>query len=258
MTPRWIGPLALVGAALVLLPLIAMGTRVDWVGAWPRVTSDASLTALSLSLRTASAATLLCLLLGAPLGIVLHRWKGPTKAPLRALVLAPLVLPPVVGGIALLYAFGASGLVGRHFEAWGFSLALTTAAVIIAQAFVSMPFMVIAVESALAARSDRHERIAATLGARPTTILRRVTLPALGPALATGSVLAFARSLGEFGATLTFAGSVEGITRTLSLQIYMAREADPQAAVVLGFLLVVIAVVVVTAMYRPLARTRNS
>lgn len=249
--PRWLAPLAALGGLLVLLPLIGLVSRVEWPRFWELVTSEASLTALGLSLRTAGTATLVVLALGVPLAFVLHSLRGPMRGIVRALVLAPLVLPPVVGGLALLYAFGRRGLLGEQV---GGSVAFSTLAVVIAQAFVAMPFMVVAVESALAARSGRHEAIAGTLGASRTRILLRVTLPALGPALATGAVLAFARALGEFGATLTFAGSLAGVTRTAPLEIYLAREADPASAAALSLVLVLVAISVVALAYRPLRR----
>lgn len=253
MTPRWLIPLAAAGAALVTLPLLGVVTRIEWDEFWGRVTSPEALAALGLSLRTASLATLACLIVGVPLGVVLHRWHWRGRHLVRALVLVPLVLPPVVGGLALLYAFGRRGLVGSVGEI-GEHIAFTTAAVVMAQTFVAMPFTVFAVESALASRTDRHEAIAATLGAGRTAIFARITIPALGPALVTGAVLAFARALGEFGATLTFAGSLAGVTRTAPLQIYLARETDPQTAVAMGVVLVAVAIAVVAAAFRPLVR----
>lgn len=249
--PRWVLALALAGAALIVVPLVGLVSRLDAARTLSLLGSRESLTALSLSVRTAAAAAALCLLLGVPLGMALHRLRGAAHRVVRAVLLAPLVLPPVVGGLALLYAFGRRGLLGGSLEALGASVAFTTAAVVIAQTFVALPFMVVSVESALASRTGRLESIAATLGARPGLILRRVTLPALRPALITGLVLAFARALGEFGATLTFAGSVQGVTRTAPLEIYLARETDPDAAVALGVLLLVLAVAVVALAVRP-------
>jgi molybdate transport system permease protein len=163
----------------------------------------------------------------------------------RPLILLPLVLPPVVGGIALLYAFGRLGLIGGYLDAAGIQIAFTTTAVVLAQTFVSLPFLVIALEGAARTAGADYEVVAATLGARPTTVWWRVSLPLLAPGLMSGAVLAFARSLGEFGATLTFAGSREGVTRTLPLEIYLQRESDADAAVALSLLLVVVAAVVV-------------
>ncbi|WP_062464292.1 ABC transporter permease [Demequina soli] len=246
--PRWLAPLAALGGLLVALPLVGLIARVPWSRFVALVTSEDALTALGLSLRTSLAATVLTVTLGVPLGFALRALTGALRGVVRALVLAPLVLPPVVGGLALLYAFGRRGLLG---ETVGGSLAFTTAAVVIAQTFVAMPFMVVSVESALAATTGRREAIAATLGASPTRVLARVTLPTLAPALATGAVLAFARALGEFGATLTFAGSLAGVTRTAPLDIYLLRETDPEAAAALSLVLVAVAIGVVALAYRP-------
>lgn len=253
-TPLWVRLLAGLGALLVLLPLAGIVFRVEWYGFWDRVTSEQAVTAMALSLKTAAVATALCLMLGVPVGIALHRMRSRGRSIARAVVLAPLVLPPVVGGLALLYAFGRRGLVGGALESVGVGIAFTTAAVILAQTFVAMPFTVLAVESSLAARGERLEAIAGTLGANSSQVLWRVTLPSLKAALATGAVLAFARSLGEFGATLTFAGSLAGVTRTAPLEIYLAREADPQTAIALGLVLVVLAITVVVVAFRPLRR----
>lgn len=167
---------------------------------------------------------------------------------LRPLILLPLVLPPVVGGLALLYAFGRLGLLGHYLEAAGIRIAFTTTAVVLAQTFVSLPFLVIALEGAARTAGADYDAVAATLGARPSTVWWRVTLPLLWPGLVSGSVLAFARALGEFGATLTFAGSRQGVTRTLPLEIYLQREGDPEAAVALSVVLVVVAAVVVVGL----------
>ncbi len=155
------------------------------------------------------------------------------------------MLPPVVGGLALLYTFGRHGLIGRHLEVAGIQIAFSTTAVVLAQTFVALPFLVISLEGALRTAGRRYEAVAATLGARPTTVLRRVTIPLVLPGLISGAVLSFARALGEFGATLTFAGSLQGVTRTLPLEIYLQRETDPEAAVALSLVLVVVAVVIV-------------
>ena len=236
---------AVLGAAFVVLPLVAMAVKVDWTHFWSLITSDASQAALLLSLRTAAASTMMCLVLGVPMALVLARNDGRIVRVLRPLILLPLVLPPVVGGIALLYAFGRLGLLGSYLEAAGIRIAFTTTAVVLAQTFVSLPFLVIALEGAARTAGADYDVVAATLGAKPATVWWRVTLPLLTPGLVSGSVLAFARSLGEFGATLTFAGSRQGVTRTLPLEIYLQRESDPDAAVALSILLVVIAAVVV-------------
>lgn len=243
--PRWIWLPACVGAALLLLPTVALLARVDWADLPALLTSASARTALALSLRTAAASTVLCVLLGVPLAFVLARSRLPGQRVLRALVLLPLVLPPVVGGIALLATFGRRGLLGGTLEVLGVQVAFSTAAVVLAQTFVALPFLVISLEGSLRTAGRRYETIAATLGARPSTVLRRVSLPLVLPGLASGAVLAFARALGEFGATITFAGSLQGVTRTLPLEIYLQRETDPDAAVALSMLLVVVAVLVI-------------
>ena len=164
------------------------------------------------------------------------------------MILLPLVLPPVVGGIALLYAFGRLGLIGRYLDSAGIHIAFTTTAVVLAQTFVSLPFLVIALEGAARTAGADYEVVAATLGARPSAVWWRVTLPLLVPGLVSGAVLAFARSLGEFGATLTFAGSLKGVTRTLPLEIYLQLVTDADAAVALSILLVAVAALVVVGL----------
>lgn len=243
--PRWVYLPAAAGAVFVVLPLVALAVKLDWSRFGPLIASPASRSALLLSLRTAGASTLLCLVLGVPLALVLARHHGPAARLVRPLILLPLVLPPVVGGIALLYVFGRLGLLGRYLEAAGIQVAFTTTAVVLAQTFVSLPFLVLALEGAARTRGTGYETVAATLGARPGTVWWRVTLPLLAPGLLSGAVLAFARALGEFGATLTFAGSRQGVTRTLPLEIYLQREIDPDAAVALSMLLVVVAAVIV-------------
>ena len=243
--PRWVYLPAGLGAFFVILPLVAMITRVDWSRFGELVTSPSSLAALKLSLQTSTLSTLLCLVLGVPMALVLARSRFPGLHVLRALILLPLVLPPVVGGIALLYTFGRRGLLGQSLQVLGVQVAFTTTAVVLAQTFVSLPFLVVALEGTLRTVGRRYAVVAATLGAAPTTVLRRVTLPLVLPGLASGTVLAFARSLGEFGATLTFAGSLEGVTRTLPLEIYLQRETDADTAVALSLVLVAVALMVV-------------
>ncbi|MDQ1306771.1 MAG: molybdate transport system permease protein [Actinomycetota bacterium] len=243
--PRWLFVPAVVGALFILLPLAAMLTRTDWRQLPALITSPASMTALWLSLRTSALATVLCILFGVPMALVLARAQFRGRNVLRSMVLLPLVLPPVVAGIALLYTFGRRGLLGHTLEVMGVQIAFSTAAVVIAQTFVAIPFLVISLEGALTTLGHRYESVAATLGASPTTTLRRVTLPMVLPALVSGAVLSFARALGEFGATITFAGSLQGTTRTLPLEIYLQREADPDAAVALSLLLVVVAALVI-------------
>ena len=236
---------AAAGAVFVVLPLAAMLSRVQWSNFLGLVSSDSSVAALQLSLRTAGASTLLCVVFGVPMALVLARTNFRAQGLLRSLVLLPLVLPPVVGGIALLYTFGRNGLLGHSFEVVGIQVAFSTTAVVLAQTFVALPFLVVSLEGALRTAGQRYEAVAATLGARPTTVFRRVTLPLVLPGLASGVVLSFARALGEFGATITFAGSLQGVTRTLPLEIYLQRETDADAAVALSLVLVVVAVVII-------------
>ncbi|MCB0896313.1 MAG: molybdate ABC transporter permease subunit [Nocardioides sp.] len=245
MIPRWLWVPAALGAAFLLLPLVALVARVDWAHFPELITSPASRDALWLSLRTSAASTLLCILLGTPMAMVLARTSFPGQGVLRSLVLLPLVLPPVVGGIALLYTFGRRGLLGHELDVLGVQVAFSTTAVVMAQTFVAMPFLVVSLEGALRTAGRRYDVVAASLGARPTTVFRRVTMPLVLPGLVSGAVLAFARSLGEFGATITFAGSLQGVTRTLPLEIYQLRETDVDAAVALSLVLVVVAVLVI-------------
>ncbi|MQA62071.1 MAG: molybdate ABC transporter permease subunit [Actinophytocola sp.] len=237
---------ATLALALVTLPVIGLLLRTDFARLPALLTSEASLHALRLSLLTAAISTVLCVLLGVPLAIVLARSRVRGVRVLRAVVLLPLVLPPVVGGLALLYLLGRTGFLGYLIDVTtGVRVPFTTAAVVIAQTFVAMPFLVVSVEGAVRAAGDDFESVAATLGARPWTVFTRVTCPLLLPALASGVVLSFARALGEFGATITFAGSLQGVTRTLPLEVYAQAEADVDSAVALSLLLIVIAIAVI-------------
>jgi molybdate transport system permease protein len=233
-----------------VLPLVAIITKVDWGHFGSLITSESSKDALLLSLRTSAATTVLCVLLGVPMALILARTSFRGQNLLRSLVLLPLVLPPVVGGLALLYTFGRQGLLGHSLEVLNLRIAFSTTAVVLAQTFVALPFLVVSLEGSLRTAGERYEVVAAGLGASPTTVFRRVTLPLVLPGLLAGMVLSFARALGEFGATITFAGSLQGVTRTLPLEIYLQREADPDAAVALALLLVVVAVLVI-AVARP-------
>jgi len=245
--PRWVFVPAALGSLLFLAPLAGVLSRVDWANFLPLITSESARAALLLSLKTATASTVCCLVLGIPMALVLARSDFPGLRALRSIVLLPLVLPPVVGGLALLYALGRRGLFGAWLSDLGITIAFTTVAVVIAQTFVSLPFLVLSLEGSLRSAGRRYESVAATLGAGPGRVLLRVTLPLVAPGLVSGGVLAFARALGEFGATLTFAGSLQGVTRTLPLEIYLQRETDPDAAAAMSLLLVVVAVVVVIA-----------
>jgi molybdate transport system permease protein len=238
---------AVVGAAFLLLPLLGLLVRAPWRGLPDLLAEPAVAEALRLSLVTATLATGLSLLLGIPLAWLLARVRFPGRSLLRALVTLPLVLPPVVGGIALLVAFGRRGLVGRHV-ADQVQLPFTTAAVVIAQTFVAMPFLVVAVEGALRGADRRFEEAAATLGASRWTTFRRVTLPLVAPSVGAGAVLCWARALGEFGATITFAGNFPGTTQTMPLAVYVALETDPEAAIALSLVLLAVSVTVLVVL----------
>ncbi|MET0189927.1 MAG: ABC transporter permease [Pseudonocardia sediminis] len=241
---------ASIGFALIALPVFGLLLRADWAEMPSLLLSDAALDALRLSLITAGVSTVLCLLFGGPLAVILARGRLERRPRLlgsiRSIVLLPLVLPPVVGGLALLFLLGRTGLVGQGLElAFGITVPFTTAAVILAQTFVAMPFLVVSLEGALRTAGERYEAVAATLGASPALAFRRVTVPLVLPGLASGLVLAFARCMGEFGATISFAGSLEGTTRTLPLLVYLQRESDESGAVALSLLLVVVSLVVI-------------
>ncbi|HEY0638968.1 MAG TPA: ABC transporter permease [Pseudonocardiaceae bacterium] len=240
---------AALGLAFLTLPLAGLLLRTPWAGLPARLAEPAVLEALRLSLLCASLATVLCLLTGVPLAWLLARAEFPGRRLVRALVTVPLVLPPVVGGVALLLVFGRRGVLGQYLQDWfGVSLPFTTAGVVVAEAFVAMPFLVIAVEGALRGADRRYEEAAATLGASRWLTFRRVTLPMVAPGVAAGTVLCWARALGEFGATITFAGNFPGETRTMPLAVYLALETDPPAATVLSVLLLVVSVAVLVSL----------
>jgi molybdate transport system permease protein len=207
---------------LLILPLLALVFRVDWTTLWADVTSPAALSALGLSLATGGIATTVCVILGVPLALVIARSSRRRAAVLRALVTVPLVLPPMVGGVALLFLFGRSSWLGGVLAEWGIRVPFTTGAVVLAQTFVALPFLVLALEGALRATGTGFEETAAGLGAGRWTTLTRVTLPLAAPGLIAGVVLCFARAIGEFGATALFAGNAPGITQTMPLAIYTA------------------------------------
>ncbi|HQZ00274.1 MAG TPA: ABC transporter permease [Propionicimonas sp.] len=247
--PRWLALPATAAAIFLAVPLLAMLVRVPWSGLPRLLTTPAAVDALWLSLRTCTLTTLLCLVLGLPLALALSRARGRWAAWGRVLATVPMVLPPVVAGLALLVALSRRSLLGGALSSIGIDLAFTTTAVVIAQTFVAMPYLVVSVEGALRSAHDDHAVVAATLGASPSTVLGRVTLPLVAPAIASGAALSFARALGEFGATLTFAGSLQGTTRTLPLEIYLQRELDTDTAIALSVVLIALAgaLVAVTA-----------
>lgn len=245
--PRFLYLPALIGLAAMVLPIAALLLRLDWAQVPHALTSPAAISALGLSLQTATITTAVCVVLGVPLALVIARSDRRLAGVLRAVTTLPLVLPPLVGGIALLYLLGRTGLLGSALAGFGIRIPFTTAAVVIAQSFVALPFLVITVEGALRTAGTRYEAVAATLGAGSWTTFRRVTLPLAGPGLLAGTVLCFARALGEFGATALFAGNAEGVTRTMPLAIYTAFNGagvDQDAAIALSVLLIAVAVVI--------------
>ncbi|HKS99823.1 MAG TPA: ABC transporter permease [Rugosimonospora sp.] len=241
---------AAAGLAFLVLPLLGLILRTPWSTLPQRLTAPGVLTALRLSLETASLATLVCVALGVPLAWLLARIDFPGRRIVRALVTVPLVLPPVVGGVALLLVFGRNGLLGAQINTWfGVSLPFTTPAVVVAESFVAMPFLVIAVEGALRGADTRFEEAAATLGAGRWTTFRRVTLPLVAPGIAAGAVLCWARALGEFGATITFAGNYPGTTQTMPLAVYLSLESgDLDAAMVLSLILLTVSVTILASL----------
>ncbi|MFJ9867086.1 molybdate ABC transporter permease subunit [Streptomyces sp. NPDC101165] len=238
-----------VALAFLLLPLVALLVRAPWRGLPQQLTSAEVWQALQLSLVTATAATAVSLVLGVPLAWLLARTEFPGRGLVRALVTLPLVLPPVVGGVALLLALGRNGVIGKWLDSWfGITLPFTTTGVVIAEAFVAMPFLVISVEGTLRAADPRFEEAATTLGASRFTAFRRVTLPLIAPGIAAGAVLAWARALGEFGATITFAGNFPGRTQTMPLAVYLALQNDPEAAIALSLVLLAVSVAVLAGL----------
>jgi molybdate transport system permease protein len=236
---------AAVALLFLALPLVGLVMRAPWADAGDVLRSEGALQALQLSVITATVSAIIVVLIGVPLAWVLALPGLRGASVLRALITIPLVLPPVVGGVALLTVLGRSGLLGRPlYQVTGFAFPFTPYAVILAQVFVALPFLVLSVEGALRAADRRYEEAASTLGARPVTVFRRITLPLIAPGIAAGAVLAWARALGEFGATITFAGSFPGTTRTMPLEVYLALETDPGSALLLSVLLLGVSVAV--------------
>lgn len=245
--------LALVGGAalalLIVVPVVALAVRAPWSDAGELLARPVNRSALRLSLVVSLWALGLSVVVGFPIAWLLARVELPGRRVLRALVTLPMVLPPVVGGVALLVAFGRRGLVGQLLDRWfGVQLAYTTAAAVLAATFVSLPFFVVTVESALRGVDRRYEDAARSLGASPATVLRRVTIPSIRGALGAGSALAWARAFGEFGATITFAGSFEGRTQTMPLAINAALEQDVRPAILLSLVLLAVSVAVLATL----------
>jgi molybdate transport system permease protein len=240
---------ALFGLVFLVLPLVGLLVRTPWSSLPQRLSEPTVLDALWLSLRTSTQATVLCLVLGVPVAWLLARVDFPGRRLVRALVTVPLVLPPVVGGVALLLVFGRRGPVGNWLDGtFGITLPFTTTGVVVAVAFVAMPFLIIAVEGALRGADTRFEEAAATLGASGWTTFTRVTVPLVAPGIAAGAVLCWARALGEFGATITFAGNFPGRTQTMPLAVYLALETDLDTAIVLSLILLAVSVTILAAL----------
>ena len=240
---------ALLALALLLTPVLGLLADAPWSALPSRLSDPLILEALQLSLLTATVAAMVCLALGVPLGWLLARSDFRGRALVRALVTVPLVLPPVVGGVALLLAFGRHGLVGQWLDRWwGVTIPFTTSAVVLAQVFVALPFVVISVEGAMRSSDARYDEAAATLGASRLHTFRRVTLRLALPGILAGAVLGWARALGEFGATITFAGNLPAVTQTMPLAVYFALQTDPQAAIVLSLVLLGVSIAVLAAL----------
>jgi molybdate transport system permease protein len=248
--PWIIWGLAALAVALFVLPLAGLLWKADWTSIWDDVRTPAAREALRLSIECSLWSTALSVVLGLPLAWVLARGTFPGRPLVRALVLLPMVIPPVVGGVALLFAFGRSnGLVGPWlYDTFGIQLTFSKTGVILAETFVAMPFLVITVEGGLRSIDRRYEDAAATLGAGWFTTFRRVTLRFLSPSLIAGIALAWARALGEFGATITFAGNIQGRTQTTPLAVYLLLETQPAVAIALSLVLLAVSVVVLVSL----------
>ena len=246
----------LVAVLFLALPLAALLLQTPWGSLLGIAGSPTAMAALRLSLLTSVAATLVAVILGIPLAWLLARDALPATRLLRALVIVPLLLPPVVSGVLLLSAFGRRGLVGAPlYSVLGIQVPFSTAGVVLAEAFVAMPFLVITVEGAFRTLDRRYEDAARTLGASPHAIFARVTIPLILPSILAGTVLCWARALGEFGATITFAGNLPGVTQTMPLAVYTALETDRDTAIALSTLLLVISVGVLVALRGNYLRT---
>ncbi|NLE21824.1 MAG: molybdate ABC transporter permease subunit [Actinobacteria bacterium] len=242
-------PLAAVAVVFLILPLVALLVRAPWGSLPGDLTAPGVLTALRLSLVCSLGALCLSLVFGVPLAWLLARVPFPGRNVVRALVLLPMVLPPVVGGVALLLAFGRNGIAGQWLDSlFGVTLPFSTLGAMLAETFVAMPFLVITVEAGIRAMDRRYEDAAATLGAGRWLIFRRVTLPLIAPALAAGSALSWARALGEFGATITFAGNMPGRTQTMPLAVYLALQNNAGAAITLSLVMLAISLAVLVGL----------
>ena len=241
--------IAIVAIAFFSLPFVGLLWRAPWDRAWDVLSDGTVRTALWLSVRTSITATALSLFFGVPLAWLLARVDFPGRSVVRALSTLSMVLPPVVGGVALFFSFGRRGLFGQYLDRWfGIRLPFTTWGVVVAQTFVAMPFLVLTVEAALRQLDGRYEDAARTLGGSRWYVFRRVTLPTIRPALVAGAVLAWARALGEFGATITFAGNFPGTTQTMPLATYLALESDPDKALILSLVMIAVSFAVLAGL----------
>ena len=240
---------AVIGALFVALPVLGIVVRMPWSDAGSILGSDTVRTAAWLSVQTSLVAALVATVLGVPLAWMMSRTRGTATTVVRSLVITPMLLPPVVAGIALLTVFGRRGIIGSSLLGWwGVSIPFTRTAVVMAQVFVSLPFLVLAVESAFRQLDAGLEDAARTLGASPWRVFATVALPGARGAVGAGIALAWARSLGEFGASITFAGSFPGRTQTVPMAVYELVATDYEASLVLSFAMVAVAVVVIAAL----------
>lgn len=249
-SPPWflVGPGA-IAVAFLVIPLVALLAQAPWASFGAIVSTPAAMDALRLSLFTSVSATAIAAVIGIPLAWLLAREILPGSRLIRALVIVPLLLPPVVSGVALLAAFGRHGAVGGFlYSTFGIQLPFTTAGVILAETFVAMPFLILTLEGAFRTLDRRFEDAATTLGASSWTVFRRITIPLVGPSIVAGAVLCWARALGEFGATITFAGNFPGVTQTMPLAVYTALESDRDVAIALSILLLTVCVGVLVAL----------
>lgn len=247
--PWFVAAAAVAAAAFFAIPLIGLLDRVDWVSLWTELSTTEAREALRLSVVCSVSAAVLAVAFGTPLAWTLARAKVPGLRVIRALVLLPMVLPPVVAGVALLSAFSLRSPLGAWLhDTFGLQFTFSIAGVIMAETFVALPFYVITVEGALRTMDQRYEDAAASLGATRVAVFRRITLPLIAPSVAAGAVLAWARALGEFGATITFAGNISGRTRTLPLAVYLELESDPDTAVALSVVLLAVSLVVLVSL----------
>ncbi|WP_189383085.1 ABC transporter permease, partial [Streptosporangium nondiastaticum] len=256
-TPLTLALPATAAVAFLFLPLLGILARTPWSTLPARLTSHEATEALGLSLLVSAWALGLSLLLGVPLAWLLARVDFPGKSLVRSLVMLPMVLPPTVAGVALLQGYGRRGVLGPPLESLGITLPFSTAGAVVASSFVAMPFLVISLEGALAGLHPRYEETATSLGATPLRVFRTITLPMVAPGLVAGAALTWARALGEFGATITFAGNLPGETQTLPLQVYLLLQDDPEGATAVSLLLLLIATAVLLALRGHWLQTRT-